>query len=36
MARICLIAPFLVLALLVTALPAAAEKWVFLGQRHTS
>ena len=28
--------PLLVLALLVAALPATAEKWVFLGQRHVT
>lgn len=29
-------APLLVLALLAAALPARAEKWVFLGQRHVN
>ena len=29
-------APLLAIALLLTALPAAAEKWVFLGQRHVN
>lgn len=28
--------PLLALALLVAALPASAEKWVFLGQRHVT
>ena len=28
--------PLLVLAFLAAALPAAAEKWVFLGQRHVT
>jgi len=28
--------PLLALALLLTALPARAEKWVFLGQRHVN
>ncbi len=36
MTRTRLFAPFLALALLLTALPAAAEKWVFLGQRHVT
>ena len=36
MARIRLAAPLLVLALVSAALPAAAEKWVFLGQRHVT
>lgn len=31
-----LAAPILILALLVAAFPAAAEKWVFLGQRHVT
>jgi hypothetical protein len=31
-----LAAPILLLVLLVSALPAAAQKWVFLGQRHVT
>jgi hypothetical protein len=36
MIRSRLAAPLLLLAFLVTALPARAEKWVFLGQRHVN
>jgi len=36
MTRARLATPLLVLALLVAALPASAEKWVFLGQRHVT
>ena len=36
MTRSRFVIPLLVLAFLVTALPATAEKWVFLGQRHVT
>jgi hypothetical protein len=36
MTRTRLATPLLALALLVAALPASAEKWVFLGQRHVT